>query len=188
MLTRDHEDDRDRRRIATAKRQLKIVKFIDLLLHELKADESEGGPGNLTSKLIRKGHMYFGARNPLLWRPSCFSEFGPKLLKLRELALEPHEYAEDQIPKMRRRKNIDYEGWDPLIYVAVQIFRDRGLPPTANFIGKRGYGSPLLRGLEKLHGALPAGVQASSASALGSPTAEWIKKSNRKKKALKAVV
>ena len=83
----------------------------------------------------------------------------------------------DKGKEQRKRKNADCQGWDILILNILRIFQNRGLPWTANYSRKtRAYSSRLLRGLYKVHDALPADVQAASALALGSPTAERIKK------------
>ena len=179
VLARPEQDEFIRQHAANEKRHKSIAKTIDQLLSKLKVDELKGiRGGSLAYKQARSGYGFFNT-NMLLGPRSCFNETKLVLEALRELALMPNPYVEpERKSKMRRRKNANYEGWDLLIFAGMGIFRVRGKVPTANF--QRGtYNSALLRGLEKLHDALPSDVRAACSSALRSPTAELIKKSNR---------
>jgi len=70
------------------------------------------------------------------------------------------------------------EGWGLLLVAGAQIFRKRSKLPTAYYRGRGSYTSRFLRGLEKLNNAFPADVQV-PAAALGSPTAKWVRESNK---------
>jgi hypothetical protein len=174
-------DDFDGKREEMDLRHRKIAKTIDLLLDLLREDDGSRG-WDLASK---RDHFSatFSPHNALLIArfPSCREEAEPILLYLKTLAVKKHRWQseQDDAPRLRRRKNSNHEGWEFLIFAGIRIFRARKKTPTANYSkSKRAYTTALLRGLSKFHDALPQDVRAPSSASLGSPTAEFIKKSN----------
>jgi len=172
-LGRGERDGRRRQCIEMKSRRAKIVKTINELRRLLDADERAERIWRLNTSM-----------NRLFVSPSVRDDVMPSLEFVEWLALQPHplEDLSTQAWELRRRKNIDHDGWDDLILATMEIFLSRRIPPTANYSQGK-YVSPLLRGLAKLHDAMPADVRASSGPfALGSPAAEWIKKVRKRLK------
>lgn len=183
-LGRGAREEYRRELAVTRRRRQKIVEAVDQLLCLLDADKCDEPFWCLSLSNATE----FTPRGTIL----RLEDVAPILGFLKRLAQSPHaveavalwEGRSRQSREQRKRKNIDYAGWKVLILAGMKIFLNKRLPPTANYTQKtKRYNSPLLRGLFKLHDALPTDVQATSAFALGSPAFELIKNFNKSMKA-----
>jgi hypothetical protein len=170
LLRSKENGDLRRQYVETKKRRDRIAKATSRLRKLLDADELADRPWRLNVSM-----------NALDRSLSVRDDVAPTLTRLEWLTQTPHPLELRGKPwKKGRRPNVDSVGWIPVISTAIGFFYERDVPPTANPIqvadGGWSYSSRLLRGLEELHCALPGDVQAPSASALRSPTAEFIRK------------
>jgi hypothetical protein len=176
----------------TKRRREQIVRAVDKLRRLLDADESADQVWRLNIGTFDTRRNALDASIDAHGRcPSVRDQVAPTLEFVKGLALQPHLLEKAflrKVSKRGRHKTADSDAFEPLIRTVIEIFLERGVPPTANHNQKtRGHNSPLLRGLKKLHDALPRDVHAQSFAGLGGPTAEWIKRYNRNKPRIGAV-
>jgi hypothetical protein len=161
-------------------RHKRIGRLAENLLRELVKDEAHGDYWCLRSKNER----FRGFHPNALMKPiPRYKEIAPMLQLIRDFAREPERRAPERGPG--RVRSLDTEGWDLLLQAVSGIFRTRGKSPTVNYKNGR-YTSALMRGLTKLHDALPSDVHARSSNyefVLGSYIATWIKTNNKKRTA-----
>ena len=159
--------------IATDKRRAKIVKCVLQLKGLLASDEHAEIEWRLSAGMMGMnslGTWPWDMRNQTL-------DF------IQSLAEKRHPLSDSSRKRLGCRPVPDREAWGGMILAFISILDVRGIPFTANHQQKkRAYTSPLMRALELLHNAMPADVQAVSATALGSAVHAMAKTINRRKK------
>ena len=157
--------------IATDKRRAKIVKCVLQLKGLLASDEHAEIEWRLSAGMMGMnslGTWPWDMRNQTL-------DF------IQSLAEKRHPLSDSSRKRFGSSASPRYrEAWGGMILAFISILDVRGIPFTANHQQKkRVYTSPLMRALELLHNAMPADVQAVSATALGSAVHAMAKTINR---------